>query len=87
MTTNETIQPAARRRAFIGKVVSAKAKETAVVAVERTVVHPVYGKRYRRTLRLACHNAANAYHEGDVVRVEECRPLSKTKRWRIIGKA
>jgi small subunit ribosomal protein S17 len=74
------------RRTFTGRVTSAKAKETAVVAVERTVVHPVYHKRYRRTLKLACHNAGNQYHEGDIVRVEECRPLSKTKRWRIIAK-
>lgn len=81
-----TVATPAKRRSFTGRVVSAKAKETAVVAVERTAVHPVYRKRYRRTLRLACHNAQNVYREGDVVRVEECRPISKTKRWRITGK-
>ena len=86
----ETITPAIKtitsRRTFTGCVVSDKAKDTAVVAVERTMVHPVYHKRYRRTLKLACHNVGNQYHEGDIVRVEECRPLSKTKRWRITGK-
>lgn len=84
MATTATL---VRRRSFTGRVVSAKALSTAVVAVARTVVHPVYGKRYRRTLRLPCHNPQNLYREGDVVRVEECRPLSKTKRWRIVGKA
>lgn len=79
--------PAARRRSFTGRVVSAKAQSTAVVAVERVVVHPVYHKRYRRTLRLACHNPESQYREGDAVRVEECRPISKTKRWRIVGRA
>ncbi len=76
----------AQRRSFTGRVVSAKAKSTAIVTIERTVVHPVYHKRYRRTLRLPCHNPENQYHEGEVVRVEECRPLSKTKRWRITGR-
>ncbi len=83
-----TTTPApARRRSFNGRVVSAKAKSTAVVAVERVVVHPVYHKRYRRTLKLPCHNPENLYREGDAVRVEECRPISRTKRWRITGRA
>lgn len=76
----------ARRRSFTGRVVSAKSQSTAVVAVERVVVHPVYHKRYRRTLRLPCENPQNLYREGDAVRLEECRPISKTKRWRIIGR-
>lgn len=76
----------ARRRSFTGRVVSAKAQSTAVVAIERVAIHPVYRKRVRRTLRLPCHNPEGQYREGDVVRVEECRPISKTKRWRITGK-
>lgn len=75
-----------RHRSFIGMVASAKTPLTAIVKVERTVVHPKYGKRYHRTLRLACHNPGNQFNQDDRVKVEECRPLSKTKRWRIVAK-
>lgn len=73
-------------RSFIGTVASAKSALTAIVEVERTVVHPKYGKRYHRTRRLACQNPDNKFSAGDRVKVEECRPLSKTKRWRIVAK-
>lgn len=75
------------KRYFFGTVASSKGQLTAIVAVTRTIVHPKYGKRYQRTLKLPCHNPQNSYHHGDKVKIMECRPLSKTKRWRIVAKA
>lgn len=77
----------ASKRYFFGTVVSSKGQLTAIVSVNRTVVHAKYGKRYQRTLKLACHNPQNNYQPGDKVKIIECRPLSKTKHWRIISKA
>lgn len=82
-----TTVPAPRRRTFTGTVEAAKSKLTATVVVERVKVHPKYGKRQRVSLRLHCHNPADRFKAGDRVRVEECRPLSRTKRWRIVGAA
>lgn len=86
-TPTANAAPAARRRTLTGTVKSAKSKLTATVVVERIKVHPKYGKRQRFSLRLHCHNPADRFKAGDRVRVEECRPLSRTKRWRIVGAA
>ena len=72
------------RKVRVGKVVSDKMDKTIVVAIERTVKHPFYGKRIRRTKRLKAHDEGNACKVGDVVKVEETRPLSKDKCWRVV---
>lgn len=73
-----------RRKTLIGTVVSNKMDKTIVVAVERLVKHPLYGKYIRRTTKLYAHDPQNRCKEGDVVKVIESRPLSKLKRWRLL---
>jgi small subunit ribosomal protein S17 len=75
------------KRRFTGVVVSDKGDKTLVVSVERKLRHPLYGKLYARTKKFHVHDENNTFHTGDVVEFEECRPISKTKRWRVIGKA
>jgi small subunit ribosomal protein S17 len=67
-----------------GRVVSNKMDKTITVLVERQVKHALYGKYIRRSSKLHAHDEDNACNEGDVVRVTECRPLSKTKNWRVV---
>ncbi len=71
-------------RTVEGRVVSNKMDKTVTILVERQVKHALYGKYIRRSTKLHAHDADNACHEGDVVRVTECRPLSKTKNWRVV---
>jgi small subunit ribosomal protein S17 len=73
-----------RRKTRVGTVVSDKMLKTVVVAIERRVAHPVFGKMIRRTKRIKAHDEENASKAGDTVRVMETRPLSKDKRWRVI---
>ena len=76
------------RRVLEGKVVSNKCDKTVTVIVERRVRDPLYGKIIRRSAKYAAHDEANAWKVGDEVAIEECRPLSKSKKWRVIrGKA
>jgi small subunit ribosomal protein S17 len=79
-------RPAARgsRKTRVGVVVSDKMQKTVVVAVERRVPHPVYGKMVTRTTRFKAHDEENASKVGDRVRIMETRPLSKDKRWRVV---
>ena len=72
------------RRTLTGKVISDKMDKSATVLIERKVKHPVYGKYIRRSTKLHIHDAENACHEGDLVTIEQCRPLSKTKSWRLV---
>ena len=72
------------RKVRTGVVVSDKMDKTVLVRVDRTVTHPLYGKTVRRSSKLAAHDEANDAHLGDTVRVMETRPLSKTKRWRVV---
>ena len=71
-------------RTVEGRVVSNKMNKTVTILVERQIKHPLYGKYIRRSTKLHAHDEANACNEGDVVRVTECRPLSKTKNWRVV---
>lgn len=73
-----------RRKVRTGKVVSDKMDKTVVVLVERMAVHPVYGRRVRRSERVKAHDEDNRCRSGDVVRLMETRPLSKEKRWRVV---
>ena len=74
----------ATTRTITGKVVSNKMDKSATVMIERKVKHPVYGKYIRRSTKLHIHDAENACQEGDTVVIEQCRPLSKTKSWRLV---
>ena len=71
-------------RTVEGRVVSNKMDKTVTVLVERQVKHALYGKYLRRSTKLHAHDADNACNEGDVVRVVEIAPLSKTKNWRVV---
>ena len=71
------------KRILIGTVVSDKADKTVVVQVERKVKHPLYGKIIRRSKKYHAHDEANEYKPGDIVRIEETRPISKTKTWAV----
>ena len=72
------------KRVLTGTVVSDKTDKTVVILVERKVKHALYGKIVRRSAKLAAHDENNDAHVGDTVRVMETRPLSKTKRWRVV---
>jgi small subunit ribosomal protein S17 len=73
-------------RTLQGTIVSAKMDKTRIVAVESMKKHPKYLRYYKVTRRFAAHDEANVYKEGDKVTVRECRPLSRTKRWEVVGK-
>ena len=75
-----------KKRKIIGVVVSDKMAKTRVVAVSRLKKHPKYLKYYHVTTRFKAHDENNEYKTGDKVTMEEMRPMSKEKRWRIIGK-
>jgi small subunit ribosomal protein S17 len=71
-------------RTIEGRVVSNKMAKTVTVLLERQVPHPLYGKIVRRSTKVHAHDENGECKEGDVVRIAECRPLSKTKNWRVI---
>ncbi len=71
-------------RTVQGRVVSNKMDKTITVAVERKVKHPIYGKFIKRTTKLHAHDETNQCHEGDLVSIRECRPLSKSKNWMLV---
>lgn len=85
-TMDEQVNGEARggRKVRIGVVVSDRADKTVVVKVERRFPHPLYGKQVTRTKKYHAHDEANEYRVGDTVRIVETRPLSKTKRWRVL---
>ena len=72
------------RRRLTGRVVSDKMAKTVTVLVERKVKHALYGKYITRSRKYHAHDENNDYHPGDLVTIEECRPLSKTKAWRVV---
>ena len=72
------------RKVRVGRVVSNKMEKSCVIAIERKVKHPKYGKFMKKTTKLMVHDEANLCGIGDTVRVMETRPLSKNKRWRLV---
>ena len=72
------------RKQRVGLVVSSKMDKTITIAIERQVKHPIYGKYVKQTTKLKAHDETNDAGEGDTVRIQETRPLSKTKRWRLV---
>jgi len=73
-----------KRRCVRGLVVGDKGSQTITVEVGRRIRHPKYGKMMRKDRRIHAHDAAGAAHVGDTVEVAECRPMSRTKRWRLV---
>lgn len=73
-----------KRKTRIGKVVSTKMDKTITVAVSRRVKHPMYGKYMSKTTKLMAHDEKNDCDEGDTVKIMETRPLSASKRWRLV---
>ncbi|MGH7482980.1 MAG: 30S ribosomal protein S17 [Longimicrobiales bacterium] len=74
----------ARRKIRVGRVVSDRMQKTVVVAIDRRVTHAVYGKQIVRTTKLHAHDESGEAKVGDKVRIMETRPVSKTKRWRLL---
>ena len=74
------------KRILTGTVVSDKTDKTVTVLVERKVKHPLYGKIIRRSKKYHAHDEGNEYKPGDTVRIEETRPISKTKTWRVLDR-
>jgi len=72
------------RKTKIGIVTSNKMEKSITVSVERRIKHPVYGKYVRKTTKLMAHDEKNECNQGDVVRIEETRPLSSRKSWRLV---
>lgn len=71
-------------RTVTGQVVSNKSDKTITVRIERKVTHPIYGKIIKRSTKMHAHDENNECQMGDLVTIEECRPLSKSKTWRLV---
>mgnify|MGYP001588222141 CR=1 FL=1 len=82
--TNTDTNKRGMRKTRVGRVVSDKMQKTVVVAIERRVAHPVYGKMVSHTRNIKAHDEENSAKAGDLVRIAETRPLSKDKRWRLV---
>ncbi len=72
------------RRQVEGRVLKANNIKTRIVAIEQRIPHPLYGRIIRRTAKFVAHDEREESQVGDLVRIEECRPMSKTKRWRLV---
>ncbi|GAC1659253.1 MAG: 30S ribosomal protein S17 [Vulcanimicrobiaceae bacterium] len=83
-THTENVEQRHRRRIKQGRVASNKMDKTIVVVSETRVPHPVYGKIVRKSVRFKAHDEKNEANIGDTVRIAECRPLSRDKRWRLV---
>lgn len=79
----ESNQAEKTSKTLVGKVVSSKMNKSIVVMIERKVQHPLYGKYVRKSSKLSAHDENNECQEGDIVAIAECRPISKTKSWRL----
>jgi small subunit ribosomal protein S17 len=77
-------KPQGRRQRKVGRVTSDKMQKTIVVAVEELKRHPIYKRTYKYTTKFKAHDERNEARIGDIVRIEETRPLSKEKRWRLV---
>ena len=79
MSTSDSV-----KRTKTGRVTSNKADKTVTVMLERQVKHPLYGKYIKRSTKVHAHDEENSCGEGDLVTISECRPLSKSKSWRVV---
>ncbi len=76
-------ETSSNKRTLTGRIVSDKMNKTVTVLVERRVKHPLYGKIVTRSKKFHAHDEKNEFKEGDTVLIEECRPVAKTKAWRV----
>ncbi len=79
MSTTEALQGSK-----VGRVVSSKADKTVTIKIERQVQHPLYGKYIKRSSKIHAHDEDNSCGQGDLVKIVQCRPISKTKAWRVV---
>ena len=79
-----SVEKRSLRKVRIGKVISNKMQKSIVVSIERLVPHPIYKKYSKRTTKLMAHDEKNEAGIGDIVKIMETRPLSKSKRWRLV---
>jgi small subunit ribosomal protein S17 len=84
MSEEKSTTEAKGARTLTGRVVSTKMQKTVAVEIERLVKHPTYGKFIRRTTKLLAHDEQGASHEGDLVKIAPCRPMSRHKSWRLV---
>jgi small subunit ribosomal protein S17 len=84
VSAEETKVQAKGARTLTGRVVSTKMQKTVAVEIERLVKHGVYGKYIRRTTKLLAHDEKGASHEGDLVKIAPCRPMSRRKSWQLV---
>ena len=84
MPETTAVEKASHRKTMVGEVVSTKMHKTIVVEVDRRKSHPLYERVVKRSHKFYAHDEKNTAHVGDVVRIEETRPLSRLKRWRLI---
>lgn len=82
--TEATVDQSKAQRSVVGLVVSNKMDKTIVVQIERKVKHPMYGKYVKRFSKMYAHDEENESRIGDVVKIQQSRPLSKTKRWKLV---
>lgn len=82
--SESTTEPVKNTRSVMGKVRASRADKTISVVIERRVKHPLYKKYVKRSTRVLAHDEENTCQEGDWVLVEECRPISKRKSWRLV---
>jgi small subunit ribosomal protein S17 len=84
MSEEKSTTEAKGTRTLTGRVVSTKMQKTVAVEIQRLVKHPMYGKFIRRTTKLLAHDEQGASHEGDLVKIAPCRPMSRRKSWRLV---
>jgi small subunit ribosomal protein S17 len=86
MTANETAtaNQSASKRTLQGVVTSSAGDKSATIMIERKIKHPVYGKFIKRSTKIHLHDEANECNKGDTILIEECRPMSKTKSWKLV---
>ena len=88
MTSVETAavagNEAASKRTLQGVVTSSAGDKSATIMIERRIKHPIYGKFIKRSTKIRLHDEANECNKGDTIQIEECRPMSKTKSWKLV---
>jgi small subunit ribosomal protein S17 len=82
--TTAVANAAATKRTVQGLVTSSAGDKSATIMIERRIKHPIYGKFIKRSTKLHIHDEANECNKGDTILVEECRPMSKTKSWKLV---
>ena len=84
MANVEAVVEATTKRTVQGVVTSSAGDKSATIMIERRIKHPIYGKFIKRSTKLHVHDEANECNKGDTILVEECRPMSKTKSWKLV---